>query len=157
MVAVCMVAVYCRWWAWYGGGDYFGPRFFLFTSLPASVALAARLRTAYSSLVACTLTLLVLALSIWVGIVGAIDPDTPGICFANNYALEHLCWYTPEFSALWRPVIDWPSVSASSAVFALLALVAFVRLAAPLVAVIAVRVRAASQTAVHAFRDGPIW
>jgi len=157
VVAVCMVAVYCRWWAWYGGGDYFGPRFFLFASLPASVALAARLRTAYGSLVACTLTLLALALSIWVGIVGAIDPDTPGICFANNYALEHLCWYTPEFSALWRPVIDWPTVSTSSAVFALLALVAFVRLGAPLVATISVRVRAGSETAVYALRDGPIW
>ena len=157
VVVVCMVAVYCRWWAWYGGGDYFGPRFFLFASLPASVALAARLRTAYSSLVACTLTLLALALTIWVGIVGAIDPDTPGICLSDKYALEHLCWYTPEFSALWRPVIDRPSLSTSSAVFALLALVAFVRLAAPLVAVIFARVRAESGRAVHALRDGPIW
>jgi hypothetical protein len=157
VVVVCMVAVYCKWWAWYGGGDYFGPRFFLFASLPASVALAARLRMAYSSLVACALTLLALALTIWVGIVGAIDPDTPGICLSDKYALEHLCWYTPEFSALWRPVIDWPSLSTSSVVYALLALVAFVRLAAPLVAVISARVRAESGRAVHAIRDGPIW
>jgi hypothetical protein len=157
VVVVCMVAVYCKWWAWYGGGDYFGPRFFLFASFPASIALAARLRTAYSSLVACTLTLLALALSIWVGIVGAIDPDTPGICLSDRYALEHLCWYTPEFSALWRPVIDWPTVGTRSTVFALLALVAFVRLAAPLVAVISARVRAGSKNAVHAIRDGPIW
>jgi hypothetical protein len=157
VVVVCMVAVYCKWWAWYGGGDYFGPRFFLFASFPASVALAARLRTAYSSLVACVLTLLALALTIWVGIVGAIDPDTPAICLSNNYALEHLCWYTPEFSSLWRPAIDRPTVGTRSTLFALLALVAFVRLAAPLVAVIFVRVRAESGRAVHAIRDGPIW
>jgi hypothetical protein len=157
IVVVCMVGVYCKWWAWYGGGDYFGPRFFLFASFPASLALAARLRTAYASLLACALTLLALALTIWVGIVGAIDPDTPAICLSNSYALEHLCWYTPEFSSLWRPVIDWPDVGTRSAVFALLALVAFVRLAAPLVAVLAPRVRAEGGRALQAFREGPIW
>jgi hypothetical protein len=32
---------------------------------------------------------------------------------ANNFALEHLCWYAPEFSVLWRPfVISKTSFSA---------------------------------------------
>jgi hypothetical protein len=101
--------------------------------------------------------LLALALTIWVGIVGAIDPDTPAICLSNSYALEHLCWYTPEFSSLWRPVIDRPDVGTRSAVFALLALVALVRLAAPLVAVLSARVRGEAGRAVQAFREGPIW
>lgn len=27
------------------------------------------------------------------------------LCWANNYQLEFLCWYVPEFSALWRPFV----------------------------------------------------
>jgi hypothetical protein len=26
-------------------------------------------------------------------------------CWQNNYALESLCWYVPEYSALWRPLV----------------------------------------------------
>jgi hypothetical protein len=45
--------------------------------------------------------------STWVAIVGtafggrAINP----ICFGNNYALEVLCWYTPENSSLFFPLV----------------------------------------------------
>ena len=128
VVVVGMVAVYCRWWAWYGG-DFFGPRFFLFASVPAALALAARLSVSEASLGAAALTLAVLALSLWVGVVGAVGSGTPEICTRDNYSLELLCWYSPEFSALWRPLIAWPSPSTAALVFAALALVVFVRLA----------------------------
>ena len=38
-VVVGLVLVYARWWAWYGGAVW-GPRFFLFASLPAALVLA---------------------------------------------------------------------------------------------------------------------
>jgi hypothetical protein len=54
-----------------------------------------------------------LLLSVWVCAQGylygleAIEP-----CTDNQYALELLCWYTPEFSPLWRQfVIGFSSVS----------------------------------------------
>jgi hypothetical protein len=28
-----------------------------------------------------------------------------GLCWVNNYELEFMCWYVPEFSALWRPFV----------------------------------------------------
>jgi hypothetical protein len=46
---------------------------------------------------------LILMLSFWgcsqgylYGLVGVSE------CHQNNYAMEMLCWYTPEFSPLWR-------------------------------------------------------
>ena len=56
-------------------------------------------------------TLLVLTLSAWVGISGAIaDLSTLDFCIQDDAALEALCWYTPEFSPLWQPVVDFPSL-----------------------------------------------
>lgn len=99
-----MVLVYAGWWAWYGGSCW-GPRFFLILAVPASMALTAGMEQAkglrWSALIAG-----VLALSTWVGINGVVfgqaDMD---VCWQNNYALECLCWYVPEFSALWRPFV----------------------------------------------------
>ena len=52
------------------------------------------------------LTLLVLPLSAWVGINGAVfGQQSMQTCWENNYQLEFLCWYVPEFSALWRPFV----------------------------------------------------
>ena len=49
---------------------------------------------------------MLLALSVWVAANGAVfRQDDQGICQANNYALESLCWYTPEFSPLVLPFI----------------------------------------------------
>src|SRR5205085_1593251 len=38
-----LVLVYAKWWAWYGGISW-GPRFFVFAAIPASLFVAARAR-----------------------------------------------------------------------------------------------------------------
>jgi hypothetical protein len=102
---VGLVLVYATWWAWYGGW-FWGPRFFLFAVLPASLALAVRLHQRDASLLANLLTLGALALSVWVGIDGAVfGLHGLALCQANRYALESLCLYTPEFSVLWHPFV----------------------------------------------------
>lgn len=103
---VGMVPVYASWWSWYGGW-FWGPRFFLFGSLLAALVLAARLHMRRGSLVGNLLTLLALVLSVWVAIDGAVfDQSTlVSVCVYNQYALESLCHYTLEFSALWHPFV----------------------------------------------------
>jgi hypothetical protein len=102
---VGLVLAYASWWAWYGGW-FWGPRFFLFASLPASLVLAVRLRDREAPLPANLLTLATLALSAWVGIDGAAFGQAGmDVCLYNNFALEALCHYTPDFSALWHPFV----------------------------------------------------
>lgn len=107
-----LILVYARWWAWYGG-VFWGPRFLLFASIPASFALAVRL-LAYkeSSLALNLLTLVVYVLSVWVCIDGAVYQwstslftTMPAVCTQHNYNLEMVCYYIPEFSALWLPFV----------------------------------------------------
>lgn len=105
LFTVGLVLTYARWWAWYGGLCW-GPRFFLAASVPASIALAVWLqyrRSAIHDVVA----LLGLALSCWVGFSGAIcdQCDLARLGLADNFAHEHLMWYVPEFSVLWRPLV----------------------------------------------------
>src|SRR5262249_30267302 len=72
----------------------------------ASLAIAIRLQhLRRSSLPALGALLLVLTLSVWVGINGAVFASQDQVCLQNDYALESLCWYVPEFSVLWRPFI----------------------------------------------------
>ena len=104
-VVVGMVAAYCRWWAWYGG-IFYGPRFFLFASIPAALAIAVRLCTGTLSITGVTLSIVALVVSLWVGFTSSIGVSAYAVCTEDNYALEHLCWYTPEFSPLWRPLIE---------------------------------------------------
>ena len=100
-----LVLAYGSWWAWYGGFTW-GPRFLVFASLPASLLLAAQLRRPPRRLIALTVVVVALLLSVWVGIDGQVfgrfaqDP-----CSANHYSLESLCWYVPEFSVLWTPFV----------------------------------------------------
>lgn len=138
---VGLILVYSRWWAWDGAWAW-GPRFFLFASIPASFVLAVRLRKPSTSLFANILTLLFLGYSLYVGINGAISDfmqgDLGSICSANGYAQGYLCDYHPLYSALWRPFVThtlramvyqyWP--------FVLYSLVIFIYLAAPLLWVI---------------------
>ena len=103
-VVAGMVLVYGHWWAWYGGFSW-GPRFFLLASIPASLALAVSLQ-APLRIMPRLAVLAVLALSVWVGINGAVyNLDQLGICVENDYALESAMWYVPEFSVLWRPFV----------------------------------------------------
>lgn len=45
----------------------------------------------------------------WVGVSGAVfGTDGLGVCMENSYALEHLCWYVPEFSPVFRHLVIRP-------------------------------------------------
>lgn len=101
-----LVLVYSKWWGW-NGGVFWGPRFFLFASIPASYALAERFTARPQGSVGRELAAVACLLwSVWVGVNGLVYGfDTPAICTANNYALEFLCWYTPEYSPLFRPLV----------------------------------------------------
>jgi hypothetical protein len=56
------------------------------------------------------LVVLVLVLgSMWVGVSGAVFGQRGlDLCTANQYQLEALCWYVPEFSPLVRPFLGTP-------------------------------------------------
>lgn len=106
---VGLIVVYARWWAWYGGWAW-GPRFFLFASVPASLSLALAIENArggsrrWAAALAC-----VVFLSFWVGANGFVFDQNPAEEFllrergGDLVELEYLFWYVPEFSALWMP------------------------------------------------------
>jgi hypothetical protein len=144
LLFVCgLVAIYAKWWGWYGGLTW-GPRFFVFAAVPASIVLAVRVRHATElGPTANALTLLVLVLSGWVGVSGAVaDLSTLDFCVRNDAALEALCWYTPEFSPLWHPLVTFPELTWRTAIVVLYCGLVFAWLAAPLVSALARAVRA---------------
>ncbi len=101
-----LILIYAQWWAWYGGW-FWGPRFFLFASIPASFALALWTQRPSARLTLNLLALLVLALSVWVGINGAVFNQADlAVCTDHHYLLEAYCHFTPEYSALWRPLVN---------------------------------------------------
>jgi hypothetical protein len=106
VIVLGLILAYSSWWSWYGGW-YWGPRFFLFACVPAAWMLAKLIHAREKSLFLTLLLAVLLTLSLWVGVDGVVfQQDTMDICYANNYALESLCWYMPEFSALVRPFIS---------------------------------------------------
>ena len=137
-----LVLIYAKWWAWYGGLAW-GPRFFLFAAIPAAVLLAARLRNPETlGLWDNVFTLAVLLLSGWVGVAGAVaDLSTLDFCVRDHAALESLCWYTPEFSPLWHPLVDFPALTWKTAAVAGYCALVFAYVAAPLVAALVRSVR----------------
>ena len=144
LLFVCgLVAIYAKWWAWYGGLAW-GPRFFVFAAVPASILLAVRLRHATElGPTANALTLLVLLLSGWVGVSGAVaDLSTLDFCVHNDAGLEALCWYTPEFSPLWHPLVTFPELTWRTSIVVLYCGLVFAWLAAPVVSALARAVRA---------------
>jgi hypothetical protein len=108
-----VVIAYSQWWSWYGGW-FWGPRFLLFASVPASFLLAERLEEPQHRFgVELTLSL-ALIWSAWVGVNGAVfDQSGLDVCRLDNFRLEALCWYVPEFSALFRPFFE-PKVFSTS-------------------------------------------
>lgn len=136
-----LVLVYSRWWSWYGG-YYWGPRFFLIAGVVAALVLAVRLSTPERSLAGALVTLGALTLSSWVAATAVLGNVGQDGCQANGYALEHLCWYTPEFSVLWAPLLAWPATTAVQQAFLALVAVVHVRLAWPLWVEVVRRVRA---------------
>ncbi|HEV8193851.1 MAG TPA: hypothetical protein VGP82_20565, partial [Ktedonobacterales bacterium] len=128
-----LIVIYAKWWSWYGGW-FWGPRFFLFASLPASFVLAARLHARGIPLVGNLLTLGALALSFWVGVDGAIfgQNTLSEVCFANNYSQEFLCHFTLEFSALWRPFVAYEPLNTADVIYVAYSAIVFVYLVLPL-------------------------
>jgi hypothetical protein len=99
-----VIVVYSKFCGWYGG-EFWGPRYMLFASVPASFALALNLEVR-RSVTRSIATLVMLTLSIWIGADGLVFGQAEmGQCWANGYALEHLCWYVPEFAAWIRPFV----------------------------------------------------
>ena len=128
---VGLILVYSRWWAWYGG-LYWGPRFFLFASLPATFALAVRLHDKETNLLTNLLTVGIYCLSTWVGICATILQGEAGmsLCMQNTYALETACHFIPEFSVLWHPLVSHPHLNLGQkfyAVYSMLVLLYFIR------------------------------
>jgi hypothetical protein len=137
-----LIVVYAKWWAWYGGLSW-GPRFFLFAAVPASALIAVRLRQPGGSASAILLVLGVLTLSAWVAVSGVVtDLSELGFCAQDDYALESLCWYTPEYSPLWLPLVHFPELSARTAVVAVYCVLVYAYLAAPLCAALLDKLRA---------------
>ncbi|MEE6257747.1 hypothetical protein [Plantactinospora sonchi] len=106
-----LVLVYASWWAWYGG-MYWGPRFFLFAILPACLALAVCLSAERAGPWANLATLAAVLLSVWGAANSLVYGQVrPLICYDNNWYLEALCHFTPEFSPLWAPLMEAPPLT----------------------------------------------
>jgi hypothetical protein len=150
---VGLVIAYAKWWAWYGG-FFWGPRFLLFASFPASLAMAVYAQRARRLCpLAAVATLGALTLSTWVAIDGvAFNQSQMGICGQNQYALEFLCWYAPEFSVLWRPFVAWTAPAANAWMIAAFCLVGYAVVSAPLLPSLAAAGRSAFATALQTAR-----
>lgn len=104
---VGLVLVYAKWWSWYGGW-FWGPRFFLIASIPACLSLAAHL-TSWSNLSVTRrgLVAAALLLSFWVGVNGlAFQGLGLTLCTQNYFALAAYCYFVPEMSVLWHPIVE---------------------------------------------------
>jgi hypothetical protein len=127
-----LVLVYSHWWAWYGG-DSWGPRFFLLASLPASLAIAVRLRQPDARLWSKVATLLALVLSCWVGLSSAVFfADGVAACTQGYDKLVTLCAYTPQDSALWHVLAQPMTLGKSDLIYIAYTVIVFGYLALPL-------------------------
>lgn len=155
-VVIGLVLVYARWWAWYGGGVW-GPRFFLFASLPAALVLA-RLTTdpRGRGLCANAVALAAVGLSCWAAANGMVyDIAGFGMFWDNYFALESLSWYVPECSALWRPFVVPRDLTWREQTRLVVFAVGMLYLAAPLVWALGGQVREQARLWWRALRDGP--
>ena len=106
--SVGLVLIYAKWWAWYGG-VFWGPRFFLFGTLVASISLISNLNYKYlktCSRIKLGVITISFLMSIWVAIANilSLTIKLPEFIFSNNFENEHLTWYTPHFSVLGYPL-----------------------------------------------------
>jgi len=157
-VVVGLVLVYARWWSWYGGAVW-GPRFFLFASLPASLVLARwTARAAEHSTWANVFVLLAVVLACWVGANGIVFQGYGSELFwRNDFELEYLTWYVPEYSVLWMPFVfpkplGWQEY-ARLAAFTL----GCAYLAWPVACVLAIRCRSGCVRTWHTIRFSSGW
>lgn len=142
-----LILVYAHWYDW--SGDWFwGPRFLLFASIPASFALAVWLSARDLSWRARLLTLLLLALAVWVGVNGAVYDQTPLLPFcAGTQSPDYAsCQYLPQTSVLWRPLVSGMRLDAKSWGWVLYSLLVFGYLAWPLAQSLLADARNAART-----------
>lgn len=165
-----MIVIYAGWDDW-SGSWFWGPRFFLFASIPASFALAVRLGAPSRSLAVNAFTLAVLLFSFWVGINGALFGTSSLDAGFHGYACtftgtwrDNMCFYAPELSVLWQPFIvaagvHW-NVSAflhveqdggRELIWGFFSLVVFAYLAVPLIRTVAGQTLAAVRRSSSAF------
>lgn len=135
-----LVFVYAKFWAWHGGA-FWGPRYFVFASIPAALMLAMFSRDAspwWRALVAGAAFA-----SSWVACQGVLfGSDFLEDCFRQGHELEYTCYYVPEYSVLWRFFIVAPPITGRRVAYlAYFALVA-VTLAGPSVLFLARELRA---------------
>ena len=127
-----LLLVYARWWAW-PGNEFWGPRFFLFASFPASFALALLIQEKRSSFLMHTITLCSLLLSFWVGLSGIVYGQFDyAVCLQENFKYDVICLYVPEFSELWRPFVVYHALEPSQKILLILWGLVFLYLAIPL-------------------------
>ena len=153
-----MVLVYARWWAWYGGAVW-GPRFFLFASLPASLVLARwTARAEEHSTWTNVFVFVAVLLSCWVGVNGIVYQGHGSEQFwENNFALEYVTWYVPECSVLWLPFVDPKSLEGEDYARLVAFAVGFAYLAWPVVRVLAIRFVRSLPRVWLSLRSGPRW
>lgn len=99
-----LIMIYSKWWGWHGDA-FWGPRFFLFASIPACLGLAVYWKYAESTrdlLITCGL----LTFSFWIGLDSAVFGWGNLELCSSDPNFQHLCWYVPEFSALFRPFVQ---------------------------------------------------
>lgn len=107
-----LILVYAKWWSWYGG-FFWGPRFFLIACVPASLLLAYGVCLVNLSFKIRSILLISIVWSFWVSTQGFLfSVRDLTICLENNAALQFLCWYTPEFSPLFRQwIVGFPKIN----------------------------------------------
>lgn len=102
-----LIPVYAAWWAWYGGIT-FGPRFLMIGAFGAAFATAEILmdmRRRWAGVVGA----LIVSWTAWVGVASVMFWLTPRVaqtCMEDNFRLEPLCWYAPEYSSVFAPFWD---------------------------------------------------
>lgn len=145
-----LVLAYAKWWAWYGGIS-FGPRFFVFAAIPASLLVALRQVHSGRSGSGDAIALATLLASGWVALTGLLqDPTALAVCARDGFATEAFCWYVPELTPLFRP-LSQIDVTPTTAILAAYCVLVTSYLAAPLVPAPA---RAASDWLVRTLRGG---
>lgn len=101
-----LVIAYGTWWCWFGAW-FWGQRFLMVACFPASFALARHLSHGRRTHIVVTLlTVAAVVWSVWVGVNGTVIKEVEvQPCMANDFNLESICWYIPEFSPLIHPLI----------------------------------------------------
>ena len=105
-----MLPFYCRWWGWHG--DWFwGPRYFLITSVMCVLLLAILLTHDRVSRPWKIFAFFAGALSFWVGCQGVLfGQDFLEDCSRRGTELSFICNYVPEYSVLWRTFFADPQI-----------------------------------------------